>query len=135
MAGNKIYNATRIDMEGMSAAYNQYATTADRWTTPGQNTSMPRAVWADPNQNCRVSDRYVEDGSYLRLKNLTLSYNLPSQILRRISMEQARITFSCENVATITGYSGLDPEVGINGIDYSTFPSSRTFNFGISCNF
>ena len=96
---------------------------------------MPRAVWADPNQNCRVSDRYVEDGSYLRLKNLTLSYNLPSQILRRISMEQARITFSCENVATITGYSGLDPEVGINGIDYSTFPSSRTFNFGISCNF
>ena len=135
VAGNKIYNATRIDMEGMSAAYNQYATTADRWTTPGQNTSMPRAVWADPNQNCRVSDRYVEDGSYLRLKNLTLSYNLPSQILRRISMEQARITFSCENVATITGYSGLDPEVGINGIDYSTFPSSRTFNFGISCNF
>lgn len=135
VAGNKIYNATRIDMEGMSAAYNQYATTADRWTTPGQNTLMPRAVWADPNQNCRVSDRFVENGSYLRLKNLTLSYNLPAKLLRRITMEQAKITFSCENLATITGYKGFDPEVGVNGIDYSTFPASRTFNFGISFNF
>ena len=135
VAGNKIYNATRIDMEGMAAAYNQYATVADRWTTPGQVTDMPRAVWADPNQNCRVSDRFVEDGSYIRLKNITLSYNLPSKLLRRFALEQARVTFSCENVATITGYSGLDPEVGVSGIDYSTFPSSRTFNFGLSFNF
>ena len=79
VAGNKIYNASRIDMEGMAAAYNQYATTANRWTTPGQKTDMPRAVWADPNQNNRVSDRFVENGSYLRLKNLTL-IQLPRQV-------------------------------------------------------
>ena len=135
VAGNKIYNATRIDMEGMAAAYNQYASVADRWTPNNLTNDMPRAVWGDPNQNCRTSDRYVENGSYLRLKNISLSYNLPRNLLRRITMEQARVTFSCENVATITGYSGLDPEVGINGIDYSTFPSSRTFNIGLSFNF
>lgn len=135
VAGNKIYNASRIDMEGMAAAYNQYATTANRWTTPGQKTDMPRAVWADPNQNNRVSDRFVENGSYLRLKNLTLSYNFPAKWLRKLTMEQARITFSCENLATITGYKGFDPEVGVNGIDFSSFPSSRTFNFGLSLNF
>lgn len=135
VAGNKIYNASRIDMEGMAAAYNQYATTANRWTTPGQVTDMPRAVWADPNQNNRVSDRFVENGSYLRLKNLTLTYNFPAKWLRKLTMEQARLTFSCENVATITGYKGFDPEVGVNGIDFSSFPSSRTFNFGLSVNF
>lgn len=135
VAGNKIYNATRMSMEGMSAAYNQYATVLNRWTHEGQKTDMPRAVWADPNQNSRISDRYVENGSYLRLKNVTLTYNLPVSLLRKWTIDQARVTFSCENLATITGYDGFDPEVGVNGIDYSTFPSSRTFNVGLSFNF
>ncbi len=135
VAGNKIYNRTRSVMESMSAAYNQFATTADRWTAPGTSNSMPRAVWADPNGNNRISDRWVENGSYLRLKNITLAYNLPDKWLKPIGFEQARVIFSCENVATITGYKGLDPEVGIDGIDYSSFPQSRTFNVGISFNY
>lgn len=135
VAGNKIFNSTRIDMEGMAAAYNQYATVANRWTGEGTSNSIPRAVYGDPNGNCRVSDRYVEDGSYLRLKNITLAYNFPRLLLHRIGMEDARISLSCENVATITSYSGFDPEVGVDGIDYSSFPISRTFNVGLSFNF
>lgn len=135
VAGNKIYNRTRSVMESMSAAYNQAASTADRWHGEGTSNSMPRAVWADPNGNNRISDRWVENGSYLRVKNITLAYNIPAHVLSRIGFEQARILFSCENVATITGYSGLDPEVGIDGIDYSSFPQSRIFNVGLSFNF
>ncbi|MBD5356254.1 MAG: TonB-dependent receptor [Bacteroides sp.] len=135
VAGNKIYNRTRSVMESMSAAYNQAASTAHRWTGEGTSFSMPRAVWADPNGNNRISDRWVENGSYLRLKNITLAYNLPASCLHAIGFEQARILFSCENVATITGYKGLDPEVGIDGIDYSSFPPSRIFNVGLSFNF
>lgn len=135
VAGNKIYNRTRSVMESMSAAYNQAATTADRWYGEGTSNSMPRAVWADPNGNNRISDRWVENGSYLRLKNITLAYNFPDNWLRTLRLENARILFSCENVATITGYKGLDPEVGIDGIDYSSFPPSRIFNVGLSFNF
>ena len=135
VAGNKIYNRTRSVMESMSAAYNQASTTAGRWTGEGTSYTMPRAVWADPNGNNRISDRWVENGSYFRIKNITLAYNLPDRWLRAIHFENARILFSCENVATITGYKGLDPEVGIDGIDYSSFPPARIFNVGLSFNF
>lgn len=135
VGGNKIYNRTRSAMESMSAAYNQFASTSGRWTGEGTSYSMPRAVWADPNGNNRISDRWVENGSYLRLKNITLAYNFPDKWLHRIGFENARLLFSCENVATITGYSGLDPEVGIDGVDYSSFPPSRVFNVGLSFNF
>ena len=96
---------------------------------------MPRAIWGDPNQNCRVSDRFVENGSYLRLKNITLSYTLPKKWMQKIQLENARISCSCENVATITGYSGFDPEVDVNGIDSSRYPISRTFSMGLNFNF
>lgn len=135
VAGNKIFNANNIDLTGMSAAYNQLTDVLGRWHGEGTSTSMPRAVYGDPNGNNRISDRYVESGSYLRLKNISLSYNLPATWLRALSLSSARLIFSCENVATITGYSGFDPEVGVNGIDLSNYPISRTFNFGINLNF
>lgn len=135
VAGNKIFNANNIDLTGMSAAYNQSTDVLGRWTGEGSSTSMPRAVYGDPNQNNRVSDRFVENGSYLRLKTISLSYNLPKQWLKALTIEHARLMLSCENVATITGYSGFDPEVGINGIDLSTYPISRTFNIGFNFNF
>ncbi len=135
VAGNKIYNYTRIGLENMSAAYNQLESTAGRWTGKGTSDDMPRAVWADPNQNARVSDRWVENGSYLRLKNLSLSYTFPARWIRAMRLDALKLTFSCENVATITGYKGLDPEVDVNGIDYSSFPSPRTYNIGLNINF
>jgi hypothetical protein len=133
--GNKIFNANKIDLVGMSAANNQLSDVLGRWVGEGTSTNMPRAVFGDPNMNNRISDRYVENGSYLRLKTITLAYNFPSKWLRALTIQNARITLSCENVATITGYSGFDPEVGINGIDLSAYPISRTFNIGLNFNF
>lgn len=135
IAGNKIYNANNIDHTGMAAAYNQTTDVLKRWQGEGTSNSMPRAVFGDPNQNTRVSDRFVENGSYLRLKNITLSYTFPKQWLQKAQIENARLSLSCENVATITGYSGFDPEVGINGIDQNRYPISRTFSLGLNFNF
>ncbi len=135
IAGNKIYYANNIDNTGMAAAYNQTTDVLKRWQGEGTSNSMPRAVFGDPNQNTRVSDRFVENGSYLRLKNITLSYTFPKQWLQKAQIENARLSLSCENVATITGYSGFDPEVGINGIDQNRYPISRTFSLGLNFNF
>ena len=135
IAGNKIYNANNIDNTGMAAAYNQTTDVLKRWQGEGTSNSMPRAVFGDPNQNTRVSDRFVENASYLRLKNITLSYTFPKQWLQKAQIENARLSLSCENVATITGYSGFDPEVGINGIDQNRYPISRTFSLGLNFNF
>lgn len=135
IAGNKIYNANNIDNTGMAAAYNQTTDVLKRWQGEGTSNSMPRSVFGDPNQNTRVSDRFVENGSYLRLKNITLSYTFPKQWLQKAQIENARLSLSCENVATITGYSGFDPEVGINGIDQNRYPISRTFSLGLNFNF
>lgn len=135
VAGNKIFNANKIDLTGMSAAYNQLTDVLSRWNGEGTSNVIPRAVYSDPNGNNRISDRFVENGSYLRLKTISLSYNFPLQWIKIFSIESARLTLSCENVATITGYSGFDPEVGINGIDLSSYPVSRTFNIGFNVNF
>ncbi len=135
VAGNDIFNANSISNEGMSSAHNQTASVKYRWVGYGTSTVMPRAVYGDPNHNSRISDRFVEDGSYLRLKNITLSYTFPAKWTQKISIENARIYLSCENVATLTRYSGFDPEVGINGIDGNRYPVSRTFSLGVNFNF
>lgn len=135
VAGNDIYNANDIDLTGMSAAYNQTTKVLDRWTPENTQGSLPRAVYGDPNQNCRVSDRYVEDGSYLRLKNVTLAYNFPKKLIQKATMENLRLSFSCENVATLTKYSGFDPEVAQNGIDLNRYPLARTYNFSLNVQF
>ncbi|MGM9736000.1 MAG: SusC/RagA family TonB-linked outer membrane protein [Candidatus Cryptobacteroides sp.] len=135
VAGNKIYNANNIDNTGMAAAVNQTTAVLKRWTGEGTSNFMPRAVYGDPNQNCRVSDRFVEDGSYLRVKNITLAYSFPKRWMEKIHLEGIRVALSCENVATITKYSGFDPEVSINGIDSSLYPIPRTFSIGLNVNF
>ena len=135
VAGNKIYNANNIDNIGMASATNQTTAVLGRWTGEGTSNTMPRAVYGDPNQNCRVSDRFVENGSYLRVKNITLAYSFPEKLLRNIHLEGLRVALSCENVATFTNYSGFDPEVSINGIDASLYPIPRTFSVGINVNF
>ncbi len=133
--GNEIYNANNIDNEGMAAAYNQTTAVLNRWTPDNPSETMPRAVFGDPNGNCRESDRFVENGSYLRIKNLTFAYNLPSKALSKAKISSARIYVSCENLATFSSYSGFDPEVGLNGIDDSLYPLSRTISLGFNLNF
>ncbi len=135
VAGNKILNVNNIDMTGMYAAYNQTTDVLKRWTGEGTSTTMPRAVYGDPNENARISDRYVENGSYLRIKNLSLAYTFPNRWLKALQIENMRLSFSCENLLTFTSYSGFDPEVDINGIDSNRYPISRTFSIGLNFNF
>jgi TonB-linked SusC/RagA family outer membrane protein len=135
VSGNKIFNANRIWSEGMAVAQNQSTAVLDRWTAKGTSTTMPRAVFNDPNKNTRVSDRFVEDGSYLRVKNLTIGYTLPHSVLQRVKMSSARIYISGQNLLTITHYTGFDPETGANGIDLNVYPVTRTISAGINLNF
>ncbi len=137
--GNDIFNATRIFTEAMKGPDNQSVAILDRWRKPGDITNMPRATETDPNANNRISSRFVEDGSYARLKNLTLSYNFDKRLIERIGVRSARIYFSGANLITITNYSGMDPEVNYRGdnnllraTDFFTYPQARTYTFGIN---
>ena len=133
--GNKVFNVTKVDMTSMSTICNQYAQVLDRWTGPGTSNTMPRAVYGDPNNNTRPSDRYIEDGSYLRLKNLTLGYTLPESVSRKLHLAGLRIYLSADNLFTLSNYTGFDPEVGNASIDWGTYPVTRTFSAGIDLKF
>ncbi len=127
-----IFNANDMTNEGMSAAYNQTRSVLYRWKGYGTSTFMPRAVYGDPNHNTRISDRFVEDGSFLRIKNITLGYSFPQAWMERIHLKGARVVLSCENALTFTRFSGFDPEVGINGIAGSRYPVTRTYSIGLN---
>jgi TonB-linked SusC/RagA family outer membrane protein len=137
--GNDIFNATRIFIEAMKGPDNQSVAILDRWRQPGDVTDIPRASENDPNANNRISSRFVEDGSYARLKNLTFSYNVKRQWVQRIGIQSARIFFTGANLITVTNYSGMDPEVNYRGdsnllraTDFFTYPQARTYTFGIN---
>lgn len=136
--GNDIYNSTtRYDFTYV----NRPSSVLERWTGPGTSNSQPRVNLNDPNQNARVSDRFIEDGSYLRLKTLQLSYYLPNSVLNKVRLSQVKVYVSAQNLITFTNYSGYDPEIGnINGsleigIDRGFYPSARTFMTGCSISF
>ncbi|MFH6991591.1 SusC/RagA family TonB-linked outer membrane protein [Flavobacterium sp. FlaQc-48] len=132
--GNDIYNANRMYTESMSVANNQTTATLGRWTGAGTSNSMPRAVYGDPNNNARVSDRFIEDGSYLRLKNISLSYNFPQKALGS-TFSSVRLYFSAQNVLTFTNYKGFDPEVLANGIDNNVYPVTTNYSVGLNVGF
>jgi TonB-linked SusC/RagA family outer membrane protein len=130
--GNDIFNANNIYQESMSVAQNQTERTLGRWTGPGTSNSMPRAIFNDPNKNSRPSDRFIENGSYLRIKNVTLGYSLPDQWIKHMKINKIRIYAAAQNLYTFTKYTGFDPEVGANGIDFSVYPVTRTLSLGIN---
>lgn len=134
-AGNKIYNGNRATLEAMSVAQNQLKTVLDRWRPDNPSNTMPRAVFSDPNKNNRTSDRFLEPGDYLRLKNITVGYTLPKHLTMKAHMEEVRFSFSAQNLYTFTRYTGLDPEVGGSGIDGNVYPITRNFTFGINIMF
>lgn len=129
---NDIFNANRIYQEGMSVAQNQTTAVLDRWTGTGTSNHFPRAVFNDPNKNSRVSDRFIEDGSYLRLKNVNFGYTLPAAFTTKARIQSARIYVSAQNLFTFTDYTGFDPEVPASGIDLNVYPVTRTISAGIS---
>jgi TonB-linked SusC/RagA family outer membrane protein len=137
--GNKIFNASRIDMEGMTDFRNQSVRVLDRWKRPGMITNVPRVGNTENNHN---STRFVEDGSYLRLKTITLSYNFPKRLLDKIHFNKLQAYITGQNLLTLTKYTGYDPEVnayGDNsvalGVDYGTYPQSRAVIFGLNVEF
>lgn len=111
-----------------------------RVTNP--DTRIPRAIANDPNDNDRISDRYIEDGSYLRVRNITLGYTLPANVARQWMLENIRVYANIQNLATITNYSGYDPEIGAStasqnvfGLDNGRYPSPQVYSFGVSLSF
>ncbi|MEM9722218.1 MAG: SusC/RagA family TonB-linked outer membrane protein, partial [Bacteroidota bacterium] len=140
--GNEIYNNNAVFAEGMNSVFNPTRRVENRWMQEGDQTDIPRAVWNDPNQNRRDSDRFVEDGSYIRLKTATLSYNFPRSIIGPSPFTALRIYVSGQNIWTQTDYSWFDPEVntfdGSNtalGTDFLTYPQPRTYLGGITVTF
>jgi TonB-linked SusC/RagA family outer membrane protein len=131
-----IFNANLIWQESMGTVQNQTIRVIDRWTGEGTSTTMPRAVYGDPNKNARPSDRFIEDGSYIRLKNLSFGYTLPSAIAERGALSKARIYVSAQNLFTFTNYTGNDPELGTaTGIDLNVYPQAKTFSVGANLTF
>ena len=111
VAGNKIYDQTRIfDLDAMKRVFNQTTEVLKRWRNEGDVTNVPRAAEADPSNNLRASDRYVKDGSYLRIKNITLGYTVPFASNKYV--ESLRFYVTCQNLYTFTKFDGYDPEVG-----------------------
>lgn len=144
--GNKIYNATRVITEGMVRFFNAGTQVLNAWTPTNTNTNIPRAVSSDPNRNARPSTRFLEDGSFLRLKNVMLGYSVPVGSLRSFTkgtVKSLRIYVSAQNILTFTKYTGYDPEVGnrtpnsslTNGIDFAVYPQPKAFQAGVQVNF
>ncbi|MEQ6121254.1 TonB-dependent receptor [Reichenbachiella sp. MALMAid0571] len=141
VAGVDIYNADR--MQGIDASYpfNLYSEVTNRWTGPGTSNEIPRVSTLRTNLNYRTSDMFIESGDFLRLKNLTIGYTLSSDVTDKVGLSRLRFYFTGQNVFTITGYSGLDPELGLTdgttqlNVDYAQFPQARTFMLGVNIGF
>lgn len=138
--GNKIYNATRQTLEDVTKGSNFLASCLDYWTPGNKNASHPRLTWDDPNRNTRAeSDRYLENGSYLRLRSVQLGYTFP-QTWFKGAIQHARVYINAENLFTITSYSGYSPDVNADNANYRGFdnfiyPTNRTFMLGLNVTF
>ncbi|RZL47801.1 MAG: TonB-dependent receptor [Pedobacter sp.] len=139
--GNDIVNANRLIFEGNATGavgLNQYANYAERWTPTNPSNTLNRVGGQGP---AYYSSRIIEDGSYLRLKTVSLGYSFGAPLLKTIKVKSLRAYVSAQNIFTITGYSGPDPEVSVKnstltpGFDYSAYPRARTMTFGINATF
>lgn len=145
--GHKIYYQIATDIEGFYRPFNVTMRYFDEhWTGPGTSNTQPRASWASKANNTRPSTRFLEDGSFIRLKNVQVGYTLPKNTSKSIGIERIRIYASAYNLLTFTKYPGLDPEMttsdnsaaegdAATGIDWGTYPVARSYNIGIQVNF
>ena len=137
--GVKRYNYTKYQMQRMDQNFNYGKECVNAWTPEHPNTDIPRAVQGDPNGNSRISDRFIENGDYLRLNNLQLGYNLPTKLCKQWGISNLRFYIGGTRLFTITGYKGYDPSTGSSagqmGVDYASSPLSRTYMAGIKFGF
>ncbi len=140
--GNDIMTANRLFFESSnnrSRELNQYASYTNRWTADNPTSDIPAAT--NSSSNRVISSRIIEDGSFLRLKNVTIGYTFPSQMTKKWKIDKARIYVAAQNLWTWTGYSGYDPEVSVRnsaltpGLDYSSYPRAYSVSFGVSLGF
>lgn len=132
--GNDIFNASKMEMMGMYDGKNQITDVLRRWKIPGQITDVPKAGFDMKN-----STYFVEDGSYLRIKDITLSYDFSGKWMKKIGLTKLQPYFTATNLVTWTKYSGMDPEVNqwgnsgsVQGIDWGTYPQTKTFTLGVN---
>jgi TonB-linked SusC/RagA family outer membrane protein len=138
--GNDIFNGNRLYTDAFGYFFDNSSTRAlDRWTPENPSNTEPRASWFDDNQNRRSSSRFIEDGSYVRLKNVVLGYNFDPRVSRRFGFGTLRLYVQGQNLVTWTDYSGFDPEVNYagdsnvtRGYDFYTLPQARTLSFGVN---
>lgn len=165
--GNKVSNYMRIGLSAMTSSWgNQLAEVNDHavlvpidptkvyddgrtWYDDIENvrvsnwqTDVPRITPANPNSNNRFSTRYIEDGSYIRIKNIALGYTLPTKVVKRMHLENVRVNVNIQNLYTFTKYKGYDPEIGMStqsnnvyGLDYGRYPSPTSYSFGLNLSF
>jgi TonB-linked SusC/RagA family outer membrane protein len=141
--GNDIYNANRMDLEASGRTYfNKTKAVLEAWSGPNTSNTVPRRIASDPNLNKRISSVFVEDGSFLSLRNIQLTYNLPESINSKLKLSSAKVYISGQNIITLTKYNGIDPEVGnvsgsnlSSGIDNDVYPHAKTVRLGVQVNF
>ncbi|HEX2209625.1 MAG TPA: TonB-dependent receptor [Longimicrobium sp.] len=141
--GNDIYNGNREYTDAFGTYIDNHSAFArDRWTPDNPSNTQPRSTWFDSNGNARSSSRFVEDGSYVRIKNAVLGYNVPVNFARGVGLGSMRVYVQAQNLKTWTDYSGFDPEVNFNGaaaitrgIDFYTLPQARTYTVGLNVGF
>jgi TonB-dependent starch-binding outer membrane protein SusC len=135
VSGNQVFKATRrFDLQ----MANMTADALGRWTGEGTSNTYPRLAMDDPNKNfSRSSDFYVESGAYFRIKTLQLGYTVPLSIMKKVGLNRFRVYVSANNLATLTKYTGYDPEIGGGsfGVDRGFYPQARSFMFGLSAAF
>lgn len=137
--GNKAYNAVRQSLESMSTFGNQSEAVSNRWILEGQVTDMPRVQWGDPAGNANFSSRWIEDASYIKMKNITLSYSFDKKLFNFV--RSGTIYVTAENLLTLTKYLGLDPEFtysnadAIQGFDYAKLMQPKAVKLGVNLKF
>ena len=136
----KLYNGNKYFYEGMNSSSNMLKSTLNAWTPTNTDTDVPRAIYQDSNGNTRESDRFLENGNFVRLRQLQLGYTLPSSLTKKVYIEKLRFYVSGENLFTITAYDGIDPEFSRSnvlntGIDKLIYPFTRSFTVGAQLTF
>ncbi|WP_372755321.1 SusC/RagA family TonB-linked outer membrane protein [Labilibaculum sp.] len=140
--GNDIFNAMKTHLYKFDET-NKHKDMLNSWTSSNTDTDMPRITGYDVNDSNRTSDRFVEDGSYMRLKNLMVAYNFPKSWINHAKLSSAKLYFSGQNLWTVTDYSGADPEIGqitstnylSRGVDIGTYPQAKTYVVGVKLGF
>lgn len=138
--GHKLYNGNRYFYESMNSPSNMLSTVVNAWSPTNTRTDIPRPVYNDPNGNSRESERFLENGNFVRLRQAQIGYSLPQSLLKKANIEKLRFYISGDNLFTITGYSGVDPEFSTSsplnsGIDRYIYPFTRSYTVGAQLTF